>query len=157
MIRRVSHLAIALLAGAALLAPTALAGGGKPKKHHESSGCANGSTSAVCVYTDGNPSLGGSGQSGPPVPLSSSAANRLKRFGGKDTRVLATIATSPRLGVVPPRTDEAPSVGRVTQPGAFLAALDLGPGPIALFVTLLAGAAAFGLGGALRRRRVGHS
>lgn len=151
MIRRVSHLALALIVVVAVLAPTALASGGKPKKHHKGSGCG---TSAACVYVEPPTSLGGSGSgNGPPVPLSAKAASELKKYGGADGRLLATMGTSRAFGVQPPRPGEAGSVGRVSPPSAFLAALDLGPGPIALFVALLAGAAAFGLGGALRRRR----
>lgn len=145
------HLTLALSVVAGLLSSVALAGGSKPKTHHKgSSGC----VSATCVYHEGQTSLSGrSGQKGPPVALSSSAAARLAAQGGKDTRALEAIATSRFFGVRPPLPGEAASVGDVNAPGAFLAALDLGPGPIALFVTLLAGAAAFGLGGALRRRR----
>lgn len=153
MIRRVSHLTLVLLATAALLAPAALAGSGKPKKHH--SGGSN-CVSAVCVYHEGPVGLGGVGGNGPDVPLSAPAAAMLEKYGGKQTRVLLNISTKRAFGVRPPLTGEAASVGDVNAPGAFLAALDLGPGPIALFVTLLAGAVAFGLGGALRRRRLGH-
>ena len=148
-----SHLTFCLVAAAALLAPTALAGGGKPKKHHHGSGNC---VSAVCVYHEGPVGLGGTGGKGPDVPLSAAALAQLQKYGGKQTRVLETIATKRAYGVRPPLRGQAATVGNVSTPGAFLAALDLGPGPIALFVTLLAGAAAFGLGGALRRRRLGH-
>lgn len=152
MIRRVPHLVLVLLAVAALLAPSALAGAGKPKKHHKHAGSC---TSAVCVYTEPNQTASGGygGAGGPPVPLEAALARKLAKLGGSDAQALANIATSRAFGVTQlPKTSGGISV---SAPGAFLAALDLGPGPIALFVTLLAGATAFGLGGALRRRRTG--
>lgn len=153
MIRRVPHLTLALLAVAALLAPAALAGGGKPKKHPKHAGsCA----SAVCVYREPGSSASGSYENGggPPVPLEAALARKLAKLGGSDEQALANIATSRAFGATGPPTGGSRDVS-VSAPGAFLAALDLGPGPIALFVTLLAGATAFGLGGALRRRRTG--
>ena len=149
MIRRVSHLTLALVAVAAILSPTALAGGGKPKKHHNGyTTCGN--VSAVCVYHDSGGGLGGSRNK-----LSSQDTSKLQQFGGKDARSLAKLGASRAFGAGPADYGAAGSVGDVNSPSAFLAALDLGPGPIALFVTLLAGAGAFGLGRALRRRRAG--
>ncbi|HZS30776.1 MAG TPA: hypothetical protein VFA37_05925 [Gaiellaceae bacterium] len=150
VIRRVSHLTLVLAAAAVFLAPAALAGGAKPKKHHKGVGNC---VSAVCVYHEDPTSLSGGSSKGPPVPLSAAALAALQKLGGKDTRALLEMATSRAFGVAPPRPGQAAAVGGVGAPSTLLAALDLGPGPIALFVTLLAGAAAFALGGALRRRR----
>lgn len=145
VIRRVSHLTLALAAAAVFLAPAALAGNSKPKKHHKGVGNC---VSAVCVYHEvGGPSAG-KGQ-----PLEAAALAKLQRLGGKDARDLLAIGQSRGLGLAHAFPGEAATVGSVSAPGALLAALDLGAGPIALFVTLLAGAAAFALGAALRRRR----
>lgn len=155
MIRRVPHLALALLAVAALLSPPALASGGKPKKHKHSSDCG---TSALCVYHEPNPTASGGYVTvgGKAVPLSAALAAELAKLGGKDARVLQAIATSRTFGAAG-RPNTGATNGPVNSPGALLAALDLGPGPIALFATLLAGATAFALGRALRRRRAANS
>jgi hypothetical protein len=145
VIRRVLHLTLVLAAAAVFLAPPALAGASKPKKHHKGIGNC---VSAVCVYTDAGGPDGGKGK-----PLSTQAAAELKRLGGKDARDLLAIGASRGLGIARATPGEAAAVGKVTAPGALLAALDLGAGPIALFVTLLGGAGAFALGRALRRRR----
>lgn len=147
MIRRVSHLTLVLVALAAVVSSSALASGGKPKKHHSGSG---GGVSAVSVYTEGGPN-GGKGPA-----LSGRAAAQLQSRGGKDARALLALGSMRAFGHAPSLPGEAGSVGHVSSPGAFLAALDLGAGPIALFVTLLAGATAFGLGRVLRRRRASH-
>lgn len=153
MSRRIPHLVLTLVAAAALLAPAALASGGKPKKHHKhSSNC----VSAVCVYTDNWAKADGSvgGPNGGAFALSADAAARLAHLHGKDARELQAIGT---YGFQRPLQGAAGATGNVRSPSTFLAALDLGPGPIALFVVLLAGATAFGLGSALRRRRrAGH-
>jgi hypothetical protein len=144
--RRLPHLALVLIALAVTLAPAALAG--TPKKHHKRpSNC----VSAVCVYHEQQEGPSGSNSIGSThgaVPLSARAARELAKLGGKDRRLLAYLATRQAVQPVP-----GANVGHVSSPGTFLAALDLGAGPIALFATLLAGATAFGLGNVLRRRR----
>jgi hypothetical protein len=149
MTRRLTHLAAALLVLAVVLPPAAFASGGaKPKKHHQGpSNC----VSATCVYHDGGYGANGRSGSGKPVPLSPRAAAALARHGGKDTRSLLAMATSPGFGV--PEPGSGGPFGNSSSPGTLLAALDLGAGPIALFATLLAGAAAFAVARTLRRRR----
>ncbi|MGH3008121.1 MAG: hypothetical protein ACRDLM_01750 [Gaiellaceae bacterium] len=149
MIRRLKHLAAALLVLAVVLPPAAFANSvAKPKKHHNGpSDCA----SATCVYVEGNGGANGRGASGPPVALSAHAAAALARFGGKDKRTLLAIGTSPGFGV--PEPGSGGPFGDSSSPGTLLAALDLGAGPIALFAVLLAGAAAFAVARTLRRRR----
>lgn len=137
------HLTVALLAVAALLPASALAATAKKGP----SNC----VSAVCVYHEQQNGPSGSqsvGSSHKPTPLSAKAARELARLGGKDRRLLEYLAT--RQGVEPVL---GAHVGHVDSPGTFLAALDLGAGPIALFAILLAGAAAAAGGRALRRRR----
>lgn len=149
MIRRLPHLALALIALTAVVAPAALASSAaNPKKHHKGpSNC----VSAVCVYVEQYQAANGSRVvgtgTGRAVGLSAYAAERLARLGGKDRRELQAIGT---LGVQQP---ESGASSDVSSPSTLLAAFDLGAGPLALFATLLAGAAAFGVGSALRRRR----
>lgn len=149
MTRRLQNLAIVLVALAAILPAAAL--GGTPKKHHQApSGCV---VSAVCVYHEYGQGASGSqsiGSSHAADALSARAAALLAKYGGKDRQLLTYLATRQNVPEIP-----GAHVGHVSTPGAILAALDLGAGPIALFVTLLAVAAALGLGRALRHRRAG--
>lgn len=157
MKRRLPHLALALIVLAAVLPSVALAS--KPKSHHKhhSGDCG---VSAVCVYVEQLPGPDGShpigtgtdtGGKNAVVPLSHSAAKKVAHLGGKDRRTLQTLGTYRAYGV--PEIHPNIHVGQVNPPSTLLAALDLGPGPIALFATLLGAAAAYALGGVLRRRR----
>ena len=148
MTRRLQNLAIVLVALAAILPASALAA--TPKKHHHRP--SNG-VSAVCVYHEYGQGASGSqsiGSSHAADALSARAAALLAKYGGKDRQLLTYLATRQNVPEIP-----GAHVGHVSTPGAILAALDLGAGPIALFVTLLAVAAALGLGRALRHRRAG--
>jgi len=157
--RRLPHLALALIVLAAVLPSVALAS--KPKSHHKGHHSGNCGVSAVCVYVEQLQGAGGSQPIGPGsshpnskqdvVPLSSSAAKKVARLGGKDRRTLQIVGTSRAYGV--PQQLPRIHVGDVSPPSTLLAALDLGAGPIALFATLLGAAAAYALGGVLRRRR----
>lgn len=151
------HLVIALIVLAALLPPAALAAMGKPKHHHNGTDCNSGGVpSAVCVYVEGAHGPGGSRPigtgTGKGQPLSKYAMSQLTRYGGKDRRVLETLATSPAF--LATHFGHSPGGGAgSSSSGGLLAALDLGTGPLALFATLLAGAVALAGGRVLRRRR----
>lgn len=146
MTRRPVHLTIALIAVAAILPATALAG--TAKKHPKGpSNC----VSALCVYHEFGQNPSGStsvGSTHGAQALSGKALRELAKYGGKDRALLEYLAT--RQGVEPVI---GAHVGHVSSPGTFLAALDLGAGPLALFAVLLAGAVAVAGGRALRRRR----
>ncbi len=149
------RLVIALLVLAALLPPAALATKATPKGHHHGTNCNAGSASAVCVYIEGARGPGGSRPlgtgAGKGQPLSKYAMSQLERYGGKDQRVLETVAISPAY--LPTHFGHAAAGGGSSSPGGLLSALDLGTGPLALFATLLAGAVAIAGSRALRRHR----
>jgi hypothetical protein len=138
--RRPLHLVIALIAVAAMLPSVAL---GATKKHHK---VPQNCVSAECVYVE----LGDNpfGTNFGFYPLPPWIEKRLAEHGGKDRQLLETLATRQMLEPV-----RGAYGGNGGSPGAFLAALDLGAGPIALFAILVGGAAAFAVGRELRRRR----
>lgn len=148
---RLPHLPVAAMAAIAVLLVLpagALASGGKPKHHSTDCG-----VSAVCVYREQGPTPTGPkplGTSGTVVPLSPAASRALAAKGGKEKRMLRSLATS-GLGVERLVGNEATS-GHGGPPSTIGAAFDLGPGPTALFALLLAAAAGLALRSGLRRR-----
>jgi hypothetical protein len=99
---------------------------------------------------------GGSASSGSVniVPLSSSAKKSLHKQGGKDTKALATIATSPRYGA--PVASSNGQLQPATTPSAFDAAVsavgDGGSKSVGFVIALLV-ATAVAVGLAASRRR----
>jgi hypothetical protein len=74
---------------------------------------------------------------------------KLQHQGGKDKKLLKTLATSPALGASKPVAASA-TPNLVQSSSVF----DLGSGPTALFAALLVVAALLALGDGLRRRRL---
>jgi hypothetical protein len=141
---------------AAFLAPSALAGGGKPKHHKKASDCG---VSASCVYveqihTGGGPIAAGT-QAGPPLKLPKKVSTalhhrKLAKHHPKQAKVLSQLLTNPGEGAT--RARFLQSSDQMVSPSALGAAFDLGTGPILLFAALLAGAL-LGAGGLALRRR----
>lgn len=126
----------AAVVAAVLSVPTeALADGGN--------GC-----SACQIYVE--PNVAGTGKS---VPLTQPAQKKLKKLkktlkkkkvSTKDAAILQNLGIHPGYG----RTLETSA--KVSSPGTLAAAFDLGPGPLALVIALLATALGFGVRGGLR-------
>jgi hypothetical protein len=138
----------------ALTTSAALASGAKkPRPHQKSSGC----VSAVCVYHEQVPTVTGyvpvDSVKGPPVKLSKKVNRALQKHGGKEAKVLKSLATNPGLGAT--RVLFTSVSNEVTTPNALGAAFDLGTGPIALLGALFGGALLMAGGMALRRRTRG--
>jgi len=128
-------LAAALVAGAALIAPSAAF-------------ACSGGPSAVNVYKECLPSGGGSkptsgGNKGTALPVSSQTARALAH-AGKDRRLLSNLVRNPGLGAS--RKLQSVSAGATEAPSALGSAFDLGSGPTAL-LAVLAGTAFLLLGG----------
>ena len=87
----------------------------------------------------------------PPVDLAPAVVKKLKHTGGKSGKLLKSVATDPALGASRPLRLIPTSALTQRAPSAVGAAFDLGAGPTALFVALLAAAALLALGGGLRR------
>ena len=105
------------------------------------------------VPTASGPKSLGSGATTPSqsVPLSQTAAANLQRDGGKDRKVLETVATSREFGAQGSRVAAGASPARTPSP--ISAAFGIGSGPATLFVVLIVGAL-FGFAvGRLRGRR----
>ena len=157
MTTRFPQLLVAAIVGSCVAFTTTAALASDSKKpHQKSSGC----VSAVCVYHEQVPTVGGSEPTGsdtsPPLQLPKKVDKALHKFtlrkhGGKEAKVLKRLATNPGLGA---RRVLFTSVSNeVTAPNAVGAVFDLGTGPIALLGALFGGALLVATGMAALRRR----
>jgi hypothetical protein len=146
-LRRFARAAAAVLCTALALPAIALAdGGGK---------C---NASACKVYVE--PNVPSAGKQQPPPPTSPTGSttsgnqaqqpknlSRVLLHAGKDKAALSRLLNDSEI------TPLHGGVGNVAGPSLLGAALDLGPGPLALLGILLAAALALGVHGGMRRRR----